>query len=376
LQPLIDADAAFPRDDFPTALLSAYQHEGGLFGLPFAVNLRTLNYNKTAFGAVGAQPPSAAWKPADFLAAAQALTKGEGAAAQYGYVPLNGVVQDMLFFIGQFGARFTKGAGEETRANFDDPKVVEAIRWYLDLSTVHKVMPPVKLSYKRDDPGYEDKSYEYAQTGRAGMWFALGPSFSFDGPIKAEGGAPETPQLNFEEGIAALPVGAAGLRSGDFYARGFHISASTQQAQACWEWLKYLSADASPNLLQGGIPARTSTAQSEAFVKQAQPSQVKIYQAYADALARESQPGDDPNVLYGRLDMYWFYKAIDEALNKGADLGTSLAEANKTTNAWMDCVAKSGTSPKTATCASQVDPDYQGYNTEDPQEGPIGVPRG
>jgi ABC-type glycerol-3-phosphate transport system substrate-binding protein len=378
LQPLFDADAAMARDDFPTALLSAYQREGGLFGLPYAVNLRTLNYNKNAFEASGVKPPTADWKPSDFLAAAQALTKGDGDKKQFGYVPTNGAMQDMLFFIGQFGGRLTKGSGDDLRTNYDDPKVVEAIQWYLDLFTVHKVMPELKFPYKRDDPGYEDKSYEYAMGGRAGMWFSQGPMFNFDGPIKGGDGGPQTPQISFEEGIAALPVGGAGLRSGDFYGRGFHNSAGTQQAQACWEWLKYLSADASPNMLQGGIPARISSAQSEAFTKQAAPAQIQIYQAYADALTRESQPGDDPNVLYGRIDMYWFYKAIDQAMNKGAGLGSGLAEARKTTDAWLDCVAKSGKPPKTATCASQVDPDYQGYNTEDPQEGPpgISVPRG
>jgi hypothetical protein len=304
------------------------------------------------------------------LAAAQSLTKGEGDKQQFGYVPLNGAQSDMLFFIGQFGGRLTKGLGDDTRANFDNPKVVEAIQWYIDLSQKHKVMPALKFSYKRDDPGFEDKSYELAQSGQAGMWFAQGPSFSFDGPVKDKG--PDgPPKPNFEEGVAALPLGGAGLRSGDFYARGFHIAARTQQAQACWEWLKFLSADTSPNNLQGGIPARTSVAESEAFTKQAQPGQLDIYKAYSGALKREGQPGDDPSVLYGRMDLYWFYKAIDETLTKGADLGKGLADARKTTDAFMECLVKSGKPGKPATCANQVDPSYQGYNIEDPTDGPV-----
>jgi ABC-type glycerol-3-phosphate transport system substrate-binding protein len=370
LQPLLDADAAFPRDDFPPALLGPFKRDGGLFGMPYAINLRTLNYNQTAFDAAGIKSPVADWMPADFLAAAQSLTKGEGDKQQFGYVPLNGAQSDMLFFIGQFGGRLTRGAGDDTRANFDDPKVVEAIQWYIDLSQKHKVMPELKFSYKRDDPGFEDKSYELAQSGRAGMWFAQGPSFSFEGPVKFAG--PDgPPRPNFEEGIAALPLGGAGLRSGDFWARGFHIAARSQQAQACWEWLKYLSADASPNNLQGGIPARTSVAESEAFTTQAAPGQVEIYKAYAGALKREGQPGDDPSVLYGRMDMYWFYKAIDEALTKDADLGKGLADARKTTDAFMECLIKSGTPGTPATCANQVDPSYQGWNTEDPRDGPV-----
>jgi ABC-type glycerol-3-phosphate transport system substrate-binding protein len=373
LQPLFDADAAFPRDDYPPALLTPYRNGSGLFGLPYAVNLRTLNYNKTAFDAAGIKAPIADWKPSDFLSAAQALTKGEGDKKQYGYVALNGAQADILFFIGQFGTRLTKGSGDDTRPNFDDPKLATALQWYIDLAKVHKVMPEFKISYRTNEPGFEDKSWEYAQSGRAGMWFGQGAMFgSGDGPapVKDRSGGPQQP--SFEEGIAALPIGGAGLSSGDFYIRGFHISATTQQAQACWEWLKFLSADASPNNLQGGIPARTSIAQSDAFVKQAPAGQVAIYKAYADALKHEGRPGDDPNALYGRMDLYWFYQAIDETITKDADLGQGLTEAQKTTTAFLDCLDKSGKPPKSATCAKQVDTTYQGYNTEDPKDGPPG----
>jgi ABC-type glycerol-3-phosphate transport system substrate-binding protein len=379
LQPLFDSDAAFPRDDYPAALLTAYQNGGGLFGLPYSVNLRTLNYNRTAFDAAGAPTPNATWKPEDFLAAAQALTKGEGDKQQYGYVALNGVLSDMLFFAGQFNARLTLGSGVDVRPNFGDPKVVEALQWYINLAKVHKVMPEIKISYRRDDPGFEDKSWEYAQSGRAGMWFAQGPMFNYgDEGGFVKGGPVGQDGPTFEEGISALPLGGAGLSSSDFYARGFHISASSQQAQACWEWLKFLSADTNPNTLQGGIPARTSIAESEAFTKQAPASQVAIYNAYAEALKREGRPGDNPDALYGQMDLYWFYKAIDETLTKDADLAQGLADAQETTTAYLECLEQNGKPLKVATCANQVDPTYQGYNTEDMQDGPpvIGIPRG
>src|SRR5205085_7400923 len=88
IQPLLESDANFPQSDYPLALLTPYQRNGGLFGLPYAFNLRTLNYNRTAFSAAGADPPAYTWKPADFLAAAQALTPGEGDKKHSGYVPL------------------------------------------------------------------------------------------------------------------------------------------------------------------------------------------------------------------------------------------------------------------------------------------------
>ncbi len=301
LQPLFDADASFPQSDYAPALLAPYQRSGGLFGLPYAATLRTLTYNKTAFDAAGIKPPTYQWKPDDFLAAAQALTRGEGDKKQFGYVPLGGAQQDMLFFVGQFGGQLIGGSGKDVRPNFTDPKVVQALQWYLDLSTVHKVMPPLKFQYQRDDQGFEDKSYELVQGGRAGMWFDQGYGM-FGGPTGEglKGGGPGGPQPpNFEVAIAPLP------------------------------WMKFMSGDVSN--LQGGIPARTSVIKSDAFAKQASPDMVALAGVYVDALkqhAESSGQGGDPKQIYS-LDTYWFFKALSEALEKKTPLGQGLAEAQQ-----------------------------------------------
>ena len=169
------------------------------------------------------------------------------------------------------------------------------------------------------------------------------------------------------------------MSSADFSLRGFHISAKTQQQQACWEWLKFLSADV--NNLQGGVPARTSVLQSDAFTKAADPALLDLAKIYADALKQNSggtSQSVDPNAFYS-IDSYWFFKALSEAQEKKTPLGQALAEAQKLTTAYMDCLDRTPNKP--ATCAAQVDPKYQGYSTEDPPEsgpgGPaIGIPRG
>lgn len=369
IQPLIDADASFPRDEFAPALLAPYQRSGALFGLPYAFNVRTLAYNRTAFDAAGLQVPSHEWTPSDFLAAAQALTKGEGDQKQFGYVPQGGAQQDLFFFISQFGGQLTTGSGVDTRANFDDPRVAEAIQWYYDLANVHKVMPEFRIPYQRDDQGYEDRSYELVQNGRAGMWFDYGVNALNNQPFMepAAGRGPDG-ERPFETGVAPLPIGGAGLHVGDFNVRGLHISAETQQAQGCWEWLKFMSTDLAG--LQGDIPARASVAASEAFAAQSQPGLPELYAAYQPALQR-SGSGSNIYDVY-RLDTYWLFKAIDEAQQGKADLRTALAEAQQTTNVYMECLATQ--KDKFATCAKQADPAYQGYNVEDPQVGP--VPRG
>ncbi|KPV52172.1 hypothetical protein SE17_17050, partial [Kouleothrix aurantiaca] len=363
LQPLFDADASFPQSDYPAALLAPYQRDGKLYGLPYAATLRSLNYNKTAFGGAGIQPPSGEWKPDDFLAAAQALSKGEGDRQQFGYVPLGGANQDLLFFINQFGGQLTTGSGKDTRPNFTDPKAVQAIRWYLDLWSVHKVMPKLTFPYKSDDT-FDDHSYEYIQNGRAGMWFGQGDMMFGD---------PNSP-VKFEMGVAPLPIGLGGLRSGDMFVRGMHISAKTEQSQACWEWLKFLSADATN--LQGAIPARSSILKSDSFTSQASPALLDLVKVYADVLKRApsgSSNGSDPNQLYA-MDTYWFFKALMDDLNDKAPLDQGLAEAQKNTSAWLDCMAQTPNKP--ATCAQKVDPTYKGYNTEDPPADGFGGAKG
>jgi multiple sugar transport system substrate-binding protein len=378
LKPLIDADTSFTRDDIPAALYGPYDRNGGTFGLPYAFSLRSLGFNRTALDAAGVKVPTAAWKPEDFLNAAQALTKGEGEKKLYGYVPLGGSPTDLFFFIGQFGGRISTGSGDDLRPNFTDPAVVKAIQWYMDLSKVHKVAPPLKLSYRRDDNG-SDNSYDLVRSGRAGMWFDYGVG-SFGGgepvigipekPIAPPVAGPDDPK--FETGVAPLPVGGGGLRSSDINVRGFHISASSQHQQECWSWIKFLSSDLTN--MQSDVPARKSIALSEDYAKVAQTGMVDLYKAYSSALNRSGEQGDNMNDVFQRFDTYWLFKAISEANEKNKDLSAELTEAQKQTTAYVECMVKEK-QKKPATCAQRVDPTYQGYNTEDPPADG-GKPRG
>ncbi len=371
LRPLIDADPNFPRDDFLPAAIAQYSNDGRIYGVPLVVNMRSLIYNHAAFEAAGLQPPRVDWKPDDFLAAAQALTKSEGNDQRWGYVPLGGPFggpqDDLLFFISQFGARLTVGQGKDLRPNYTDPKTIAAIRWYLDLSTVHKVTPPLKFSYRRNDFG-DVRSYELIQSGRVGMWFGYGDLFQFQGPIVLEPGeelpAPTASLLNPVERdirVAPMPVGGAGVPQSEIRMRGMFISAQTKQPQACWEWIKFLSGDTS--LTDSDMPARRSVAQSEAFLKQLPPEQIAQFEAVRATLAYPAQTTGDAGAFYSRyIDPYWFFKALSAVVEKGASLETELAEAQRFTTAFAECMNRP--EARAAICAKEVDPDYDGYNVE------------
>lgn len=368
LRPLIDADPAFPRDDFLPALLEYYSNNGRLYGLPYAVSMRVLSYNHAAFEAAGVQPPRADWTPDDFLAAAQALTKGAGDQQQWGYIPLGGPQADLLFFVGQFGASLMVGEGKDLRPNYTDPQTVAAIRWYLDLSAVHKVTPPFKFHYRRDDPGGDDRSFELIQSGRVGMWLGYGETSENVVLLPPGGGpAPTAVPLSPVERdirIAPLPVGKTGAPLNEMSARGLFISATTRQAQACWEWIKFLSSDTT--VMYGDMPARRSIAQSEEFLNQVPPERAAMFEAFRAALAVpvRTTVTSSANAIYSPYsDPYWLFQALSNTLEKGANLEEELATAQRFATAFAECMNREGA--KAAQCAKEGDPDYNGFNVEE-----------
>ncbi|NJN68797.1 MAG: extracellular solute-binding protein [Chloroflexaceae bacterium] len=351
LQPLFDADPTFSQDDYPAALLAQYRRNGQLIGLPQGFMMRTLHYNRTAFDAAGIMPPSASWTTDDFLAAALALTTGEGDTRQYGYVPVGMPIQDIVFFVRQFGGQLTIGSGEHVQPNYSDPRVVAAIQWYLDLSKMHGVMPPISLPYQRDNQ-YNNESFELIQSGRAGMWFDYGHGMFG----MSEGGEMGTGR-NFEVGMSPLPIGGGGLSSDDLgYSESLHISAQADHPQACWEWLKYLSGNVA--LLRWTIPARMSVAQSEAYLSQAQPGTAELARVYQQTLAVAGATAINEEATEMSDMSYWLLEAINLAMDGKADLDAALVEAQNTASAFQDCVANGG---EPSDCAQQVDPDYNGY---------------
>jgi ABC-type glycerol-3-phosphate transport system substrate-binding protein len=343
IRPLLDADPTFPQHDYPSLFLDIYRSNNGLYGLPYALDLPVLTYDRTWFDQAGIAPPDVHWSPADFQAAAEMLTLAAAAPEQYGYVSAHDARQELRFFIDQFGGRLALHMGETVRPNFEDPTVIDAVQWYLDLAQVHAVMPPMTLP--SGQVGAQMSLGFTAHKMDAGMWFSHASQHLL--------------QPDAATGMAPLPVGSGGLHRADLRVRGFHIAAETTVAGACWEWLTFLTSDLSN--LQGSIPARTSLAQSDAFVTQAHPSLVALYQAYQPALTW-SDALSHPD---SRLELYWFFQAVRHASEQETDLRQELARAQHTTTAFMECLEGSDAPDRAVICAHKVDPDYQDQMTAD-----------
>lgn len=356
MRPLIDADPSFARDDIPPALWSVYEHENGLYGLPYTFNVRVMNYNRTLFEQAGLPAPTADWTLEQFLQTAQALSKGEGNQRVYGFAnPNNDATADLALFSQRFGTKLTRKDGITTMPNFADPKSIQAIEWYLNLDKTHHVMPPLNIPYRMSDQGNVkgEDIYSLFQKNRVAMWFDYGKN-SFDS-------YDQTGQVisSVDVGLAPIPLGQQGLSTGDIQTTGFHITKTSQSPQACWELIKFLSGQVT--LTYGSLPARKTLAQSEEYKNQAAPDRLEILKIYEPVLQRPAASGtsDIPELYF--MDLYWLNKAIMEAATDKTPLQRGLEQAQQMTSSFQTCVAQGGKPP---TCALQADPDYQGFNTE------------
>ncbi len=348
LQPLLDADADFTDADYPAAILGLLQNEGALYGLPLTVSLPTLNYNLTAFEAAGLEAPTADWTTDDFLLAVEQLDNGaQGANRQYGFITVGSMTNDLEYFLRQFDAQPVQGPEDAPELHFTDPAVLEGAQYYVNL--LQNYSPHERLIGYQQQASFDSEPFQLLQEGRIGLWFGFG--FAFFGPAGPE---------SFEMGVAPPPLSGSTVNAEDFQIITQYISAETEHAEACWDWITFLSEQ--PAVMQGNaFPARISVAESPEYSDQAQAGAVEVYAAYRDHFAEAPDGASEQRPLFGSMqyvDPFWFYQAVDRAV-QGEDLERELQAAEDLTRQYVECmqVEEDG-----ATCATSADPDYNGFS--------------
>lgn len=312
LQPLIEADTSFSLDDFYPRFLDAFRYQGSLLGLPTQAQVRVVFYNRDLFDAAGVPRPEPGWTLDDFLARAIALTEGSGDEKRYGFLPLNGDASDLPVFVALQGAALWDETGQP---RFDALDVVAAVRWYTDLALRYGVMPAFPDDLSERDPTAQETRYALVREGRVAMWTDFtGVDRSTVWPTDAQVGMAPLPAMSKAE----RPVGAEGVT--EFLYEGLFIAADTPYPQACWEWLKFASAQA---VAVRGVPARRSLLESATFVEQAGEEAVATYSASLEYA--EAPPPATPEAS---AQLHYLYHAVAEVLI-GTRPETALVEAQR-----------------------------------------------
>ncbi|MFB9353182.1 ABC transporter substrate-binding protein [Sneathiella chinensis] len=235
---LIEEDAIIAFDDVAAtdedkALLKAFypafmensQTGGKTYGIPYQRSTPVLYWNKDAFKEAGLDPntPPKNWE--EMVAFSKKLTKRDanGNVTQWGLrIPSSGF--PYWLFQGlttQNDVILANNDGNET--NFDDPKVVEALQFMVDLSTKHKVMQPGIVEW-----GTTPKAFFEGQA--AMMWTSTGNL------TNVRDNAP------FPFGVGMLPANkryGAPTGGGNFY---IFKDSTDEQKKASFDFIKWITA--------------------------------------------------------------------------------------------------------------------------------------
>jgi ABC-type glycerol-3-phosphate transport system substrate-binding protein len=263
----------------------------------------------------------------DFLAAAAGTTQGEGEEKQYGFVGSPFAAMDLGWMLEPLGAQLVDDSVDPPRLRLDDKSVLEAFRWYVDLSQRYGVTPAFAAP-PGDEAGLAAFAKEWdrlIREGRAGMWTILESQelWSDYGGLRV--------------GMAPLPAGArAALRS----VYGYYISAAAAQPQACWEWIRFLSGQ--PEAVYGA-PARRSVAESPQFREQVgEERSAALVDSVSGDQRLQGVLGLDAQPWLGYGAAVWLTRAYVDVINGAATPEQALADAQAASDAYRACAIRSG----------------------------------
>lgn len=335
LEPFIAADSSLNIDDFFPATLTPFTVQGQLWGLPANSRPYVIEYNKALFDAAGIVYPSQQWTVDDFLDIAVALTQGEGSRKVYGFVPDRSESESLLALSEQLGAVWVDNTVDPPRTGFSQPATVEAIRWYMQLSTEYGVKPVFDATQTEDRDSL-------IREGRAGMWITLSP------------GEYEMPNV----GIAPLPFPVESTAApGATQLSGYFISsaAAPEARQACWQWLTFLTEQ--PNATWG-IPARHSVAESAAYRQNVGAELADAYLASIGSGEQLAARSFAVQADWIRWTQWWLIDAYDQVIAGEHDLESALAAAQSLADTYRNCIIdNNATASETgqSTCIWELD---------------------
>jgi len=253
LTPLIQMDSTFDSEDFYPVALQDVQWDGGTWGLPHTITFHMVYYDQAAFDEAGLAYPEPWWTLDDFLAKAHALTEREGdQVTRWGFV--EAWFDPIPFIVGHAGPLMDYSTAPPT-PRMNRPQVAEAVRWFADLTLVHKVMPFFDPSEQQ--PG-RSQGRALVDGGRARMWNQSSLDFLFEGG-------------SHKVGMAPFPSDSPDYGPTPAWTRIYAMSAGTGHPQEAWRWIHFLTHRAVTMFEAFALPARRSVAEGTGFWERLSP---------------------------------------------------------------------------------------------------------
>jgi multiple sugar transport system substrate-binding protein len=269
LEPLNDylaKSTVIKADDLYAQALNAYLYDGKQNCLPQNISSPAIYYNKALFDSAGLAYPSNEWTWDDFLTAAQKITtlkSDEG--------PIYGYGAEISFFrIAPFvwanGGQIVDQHMRPTKLLLNSPAAQEAIQWYVDFQTKHKISPDAFADKSEDAP-------TRFVSGRLGMFMdsrrvvpvfrdVIGDKFDWD--------------------VAPMPARGLGkTRASILHSDGYCMAAAAKNKQAAWKLIEFFASPAGQTKLTAIgrlVPSHKALAESALFLNpNAQPKNSQVW---------------------------------------------------------------------------------------------------
>ena len=302
------------RDAFYPIGLQAYSYHGALYGMPLKGSTVTGFYNQDLFDRYGVEYPTRDWTWEEMLDKARRLTvdeDGDGLPDVYGLSPY-----DIANYVWSGGGRFVRREDGRWVSNLDDPTTVEAVRFYVELFSRHKVCPP--------RPGIRSEAPMSTFTFMAGR-------------IAIELGGPwNIPDYQFLDRFRwealLFPKGSAG-RHTRYAGTGLVIWEGTGRPEEAWRLVKHMTgpeATARMARLGSDMPPLRAVAR-EAFVN---PETHWEEEVFVESM--------DYDIHLFPLELWWedlYRRMLDEldpALTGRETVEEAMADAHRVTQDFLD----------------------------------------
>ncbi|MEP6985924.1 MAG: extracellular solute-binding protein [Chloroflexota bacterium] len=351
LDPFMDADASFDRNDVINGVLAQVQRDNKTWALPIVIQPDGMKYDADAFQKAGIPEPTNGWTINSFTDALKALKSVTPDKPPFEPQGVGGTY--LLLLTAAFGGLPIDYRTTPPTFNFSDPNAITALQQVLDLA--------------------KDGYLKYGELAGNGL-----ASFSISG---GEDTAPiYTASLNgFQFGAVGATKPATGgnpyklttyptgsTYNGATYSIGTaYVSATSQNPEGCYRWLSTLSRH--PELFTG-MPARLSLLDNVAVVASQKPDETAFYKQFA-ALLQDPNTIAFPSLLSSAspssfLIERWIDKAFDNYVLHDGDLATDLATAETYVKAFTECNANLSPEDqknqlKLINCATIADPSLK-----------------
>ena len=266
LEPLgayLEKSSVIKESDFYPQAVEPFKWNGQLMCIPQNISSLVVYYNKELFDAAGVDYPAEGWTWNDFLAAAQTLTKdldGDGATDQFG-VGLEPSLIRLAPFLWQAGGELVDDQINPTTLMLDTDQGYEAVTFFVELQTVHHVVP------NAEEEESEDSESRFIN-GRTAMFF------------NSRRGVPNYREAAaFDWDVAALPQNEE--QAGILHADAYCLPSASKNKEAAWVFIEFANSVEGQTLVARSgrtVPSLIAVANSPAFLDpNAKPANSRVF---------------------------------------------------------------------------------------------------